>query len=250
MASSLLLSQAAIILALVGMSFGWKGVMTKYAGFYDTQTAWSQVFWGLLLGGVYGFLSESFILRPLLIRNFTSFDADFNVFNILIIVFIVSISSHFMLLRKRVRQFNSQPTSGWALGLAIGAMLSMFFIARILIDTPLSWGVIVNVVVFAIATPRIEALISTYHGHLMLRGRRWGAIIRSASWRILFLVFLVNAVIDPFTWFFILPSIFLVQPRANEWIWDAIPKDARRRLRRVWAQNLRQKATTSPNEDE
>ena len=66
MASDLILFQVASIVALVGMGLGWRGVMTRYSGFYDLTTAWSMMFWGILLGGFYGNLADSFILRPLI----------------------------------------------------------------------------------------------------------------------------------------------------------------------------------------
>ena len=62
MASEMWLSQVAIIVSLVGMSLGWRGVMTKYSGFYDLPTAWSMMFWGILVGGIYGSLGDSFLL--------------------------------------------------------------------------------------------------------------------------------------------------------------------------------------------
>ena len=44
MASDLMLFQVASITALVGMGLGWRGVMTRYSGFYDLPTAWSMMF--------------------------------------------------------------------------------------------------------------------------------------------------------------------------------------------------------------
>ena len=37
------LIQVAAVAALVGMALGWRGVMTRYAGFYDLPTAWNQI---------------------------------------------------------------------------------------------------------------------------------------------------------------------------------------------------------------
>ena len=65
MASTLLLFQLASISALIGMTMGWKGVMTRYSGFYDLPTAWSNIFWGLLLGGVYGRLAHDAVISPI-----------------------------------------------------------------------------------------------------------------------------------------------------------------------------------------
>ena len=64
MASDFVLFQVASISALVGMTLGWRGVMTKYSGFYDLPTAWSNVFWGILIGGFYGSLTHNFIVIP------------------------------------------------------------------------------------------------------------------------------------------------------------------------------------------
>ena len=64
MASTFVLFQLASIAALIGMTLGWRGVMTKYSGFYDLPTAWSNVFWGILLGGVYGRLIHDAVITP------------------------------------------------------------------------------------------------------------------------------------------------------------------------------------------
>ena len=74
MASTFFLFQAAAVTSLIGMTLGWRGVMTKYSGFYDLPTAWSNVFWGILLGGIYASTSHNFILLPYL--NFVADDAS------------------------------------------------------------------------------------------------------------------------------------------------------------------------------
>ena len=53
MVSELVLFQLSSFCALIGMTLGWRGVMTKFAGFYDLPTAWNHVFWGIVLGGIY-----------------------------------------------------------------------------------------------------------------------------------------------------------------------------------------------------
>ena len=73
MASDMWLSQVAIIVSLVGMSLGWLRVMTRYSGFYDLTTAWSMMFWGILIGGVYGSLGDSFLLSIYIQKGSPSF---------------------------------------------------------------------------------------------------------------------------------------------------------------------------------
>ncbi|MEC7444408.1 MAG: hypothetical protein VX996_05400, partial [Candidatus Thermoplasmatota archaeon] len=64
MVSELVLFQLSSFCALIGMTLGWRGVMTKFAGFYDLPTAWSQVFWGIVLGGVYAVMADGLLFQP------------------------------------------------------------------------------------------------------------------------------------------------------------------------------------------
>ena len=64
MVSELVLFQLSSFCALVGMTLGWRGVMTRFSGFYDLPTAWNQVFWGIVLGGVYAVLADGMLFQP------------------------------------------------------------------------------------------------------------------------------------------------------------------------------------------
>ena len=64
MVSELVLFQLSSFCALMGMTLGWRGVMTRYSGFYDLPTAWSQVFWGIVLGGLYAVAADGALFIP------------------------------------------------------------------------------------------------------------------------------------------------------------------------------------------
>ena len=128
MASDAILFQIASIVALIGMGLGWRGVMTRYSGFYDLPTAWSMMFWGILIGGLYGSLGDRFMLLSYLTFSME----NSSISNLVVICLILAVGVHLMLRRERVRRTGSQPTSGWALGLAVGGMVAMFLIYRIL----------------------------------------------------------------------------------------------------------------------
>jgi hypothetical protein len=49
------------------------------------------------------------------------------------------------------------------------------------------------------------------------------------------------SIANPFGWVFIGSMIMIVDPRIEDWVWASIPKPARRRLRRIWASNEREK---------
>lgn len=242
MATAFFLFQAASVTSLLGMTLGWRGVMTKYSGFYDLPTAWSNVFWGLLLGGFYASLTHNYILNPYLRMVEDQQAPVVNPINLLFLCLVASIAAHMLLRRERVRTGSSQPTSGWALGLAIGAMMGMVHLYRVYAgyDTILSWKLWVTTIGFGLFAPRTEALICSFHGHMMLQGKRWGAVLRSTFWRCSYVVMFSFATIDPLAWVFIVPFTLLIDKKAKVWIWDSIPSEGKKRLRKMWARQIRE----------
>ena len=242
MVSELVLFQLSSFCALVGMTLGWRGVMTKFAGFYDLPTAWSQVFWGIVLGGAYAVMADGLLFRPYYttVISSDSVYTGLNIISLMIVTLFASVFAHLLLRRSRVRRGGSQPTSGWALGLAIGGMLAMVMMFRMFeFEDIFTLAGLANIALVSVVTPRAEALITARHGYMMLQGRRWGAVLRSAFWRASLLVALYFVVFQPVGWVFILPFLFLAAPSAETWIWESVPKEGRRRLRRLWAEQAR-----------
>lgn len=240
MASNFLLFQVASVAALLGMTLGWRGVMTRYSGFYDLPTAWSNVFWGILIGGFYGSFTHNFIVVPYieLIQNDEA--AVVNPLNLLLLCLMASVAVHFLLRRDRVRKGSSQPTSGWALGLAMGGMMAMVFILRILESFQMDAQLVLTIVCLALFGPRCEALISSFQGHLMLQGKRWGAVLRGTFWRCSYVVMFAFALVNPSAWVFIIPAALIFNKSSEAWIWDSLPKEGKKRLRKIWARNARE----------
>tara|TARA_Y100001978_G_scaffold52125_1_gene46842 strand:- start:8 stop:865 length:858 start_codon:yes stop_codon:yes gene_type:complete len=243
MVSELGLFQLSSFCALIGMTLGWRGVMTKFSGFYDLPTAWSQVFWGIVLGGIYAVMGDGLLFEPYyktVTINENIMYGGLNIFSLMFVALFASVASHLLLRRKRVRQGGSQPSSGWALGLAIGGMTAMVLMFRMFeFEGVFSFVGLMNVGLVALIAPRADALITSRHGYLMLQDRRWGAVLRSTFWRASLLVGLYYVVFNPIGWFFILPFVFLANPSAEKWIWESVPKEGRRRLRRIWAEQAR-----------
>jgi hypothetical protein len=241
MASDLWLSQVAIVISLVGMSLGWRGVMTKYSGFYDLTTAWSMMFWGILVGGLYGSLGDLFLLTVYI-------EGKFLPYSNLIICLGISVAVHLFLRRKKVRRTGSQPTTGWALGLAVGGMISLFLIFRLLQVYQDNIGIelVITIILVALISPRAHALIFCRHGYGMLMGKRWSIVLRTFFWTSLLLTALYSTVYRMDVWIFIIPPVLLAEKRAHDWVWAAVPRPARRRLRRIWSDASRAK----PREEE
>jgi hypothetical protein len=98
----------------------------------------------------------------------------------------------------------------------------------------------VTVVSLAFFAPRVEGLITTFHGTLMLKGKRWGAILRTTFWRTLSLTMFYFAWFNPLAWVFIIPPVLLVKDNAERWVWDSVPKEGKRRWRRMQADKVRE----------
>ena len=241
MASDLLLFQISSVSALIGMTLGWRGVMTRYSGFYDLPTAWSNIFWGILLGGIYGSMIYTEIIIPTIEFEATGGGEIANPINLVLLCLIASIISHFILRRKRVLSGSSQTTSGWALGLAIGGMFGMVVIYAVLRLSEFNLQLVLTVTLLSILAPRCEAIISSYQGQMMLIGRKWGAILRATFWRCLFVVFFTYVLSAPIGWIFILPVMLIANRASEDWIWNSIPKEGKKQLRKIWARQARER---------
>ena len=240
MASDLLLFQISSVSALIGMTLGWRGVMTRYSGFYDLPTAWSNIFWGILLGGIYGSQIYSQIIIPNIEFEATN-ETVVNPLNLILLCLIASIVAHFILRRNRVRSGSSQTTSGWALGLAIGGMFGMVVVYAVLRLSEFNFQLIVTVALLSIMAPRCEAIISSYQGQMMLMGRKWGAILRATMWRCGYVVMFAYVLSAPIGWIFIIPVMLIANRASEDWIWNSIPKEGKKQLRKIWARQARER---------
>ena len=215
--------------------------MTRYSGFYDLPTAWSNVFWGILIGGFYGSLTHNFIVLPYIEQLLVDEQAAVvNPLNLLLVCVLASVAVHLLLRRDRVRKGSSQTTSGWALGLAIGGMLAMVLILVSLQSADFNIRLGVTVLCLALFGPRCEALICSFQGHLMLQGRRWGAVLRGAFWRCAYVVMFAFALVNTSACIFIIPATLVFNRYSESWIWESIPKEGKKRLRKIWARNARE----------
>jgi len=47
------------------------------------------------------------------------------------------------------------------------------------------------------------------------------------------------AMINPLAWIFILPMTLIFTRNSNIWIWESIPSEGKKRLRKIWARQAR-----------
>ena len=136
----------------------------------------------------------------------------------------------------------SQTTSGWALGVGHrgnvwhGCSLCCLTFTKSLISY-----LILTVVLLSIMAPRCEAIISSYQGQLMLMGKKWGAILRATMWRCGYVVMFAYVLSAPIGWIFIIPVMLIANRASEDWIWNSIPKEGKKQLRKIWARQARER---------
>ena len=54
---------------------------------------------------------------------------------------------------------------------------------------------------------------------------------------------------NPIAWVFIIPPILLVKDNADKWIWDSVPKEGKRRWRRMQADKVREENLARRNQN-
>lgn len=245
--------QIAALLALLGMGLAWRGVMTQYAGFYDLTLAWSHVLWGCVLGALVATLEFQTLFIPYydVVIGGTAPSQGPNLFVLLWFVGMHSAAAHLILRRSKVREASAQTTSGWALGAAMGGMQGLFLSAQLLNATEAftpshRW---LGAAAFGLLLPRLEATLTAWQGHLMLQGRRLGAVFRAAAWRMVLLTLAYFAFFQPLVWLAAVVILLSAEPRVGEWVWDGLSPQAKRALRRVRAERAREARTMEREEE-
>ena len=54
------------------------------------------------------------------------------------------------------------------------------------------------------------------------------------------MVMFAFALVNPSAWVFIIPAALIFNKSSEAWIWDSLPKEGKKRLRKIWARNARE----------
>ena len=57
------------------------------------------------------------------------------------------------------------------------------------------------------------------------------------------------ALVNLSAWLFIIPAALLFNRSSESWIWDSIPKEGKKRLRKIWARNARENLNIGVDEN-
>jgi hypothetical protein len=51
------------------------------------------------------------------------------------------------------------------------------------------------------------------------------------------------ALVNVSAWLFIIPATLIFNRTSEAWIWESIPKEGKKRLRKIWARNAREQGS-------
>ena len=232
-----------LFFGLLGMGLGWQGGMRRLHGFYDIQPAVRMILYGLILGSFLALAIDELIFLPSYVLAAEGGGGTGTWPGLLVSLIVANLTSlvvMFLLTRRSVRLNKSAPTSGWALGLAMGSMVAVRLGFELLRIHGLTWTVGVSIAILVVFMPQMEAVISSGQGSRGQRGERWLALFWATFWRFFGTMFLVAALLAPIWWVFLIPPLLIGRGRADKkWLMDSLTPEAQRRYRRVVAQSSR-----------
>ncbi len=236
--------QLAGALGLVGVAWGWRGGMRKLYGFYDGPAATQHLMIGLVLGGFLGVMLSWIIrvtsdltvsLGVFIVSTPLGLSATLGLFYSLVL-FLLS-------RRKRARAVGARSTSGWALGLGIGALIASRLNVDVLTNTPnLGEGVLMAAAI-GLCFPWAEALLiaGQWAGRDLGKPVRFFAIswlLRTLLWT--WIIFSLVLYLYPLLILLVLPLLAGAQRIADQhWLPSALDPEALRRWKRIRSENAR-----------
>ena len=243
----LITTQIASVFGLAGIALGWRGGMRRFYGFYDAPTATRYLMYGLVLGAI--------LQIPVLYTvNFTARVAEtigaLDLVSTIAMAFVVTTSITLIIALigrvDAVRRPGAGATTGWTLGLGIGAMLAISCTTFIIQHSPGRLeGALVSIP-FGLLLPWMEAQLVASHWSGAKRDAPLRTLASSLAGRclaVLFLVILLVVFQAPLLILLLLPILTIGQRRADEvWLPSALDPEALRRWRRALIEGLRSKS--------
>ena len=159
--------QILIALGTLGVYVGWRGGMQNMAGFYDMPNATKHLAFGIVLGAFSGILIDGLFISLVAQTGAVLIET----LGLMIFVGLAqSLIFHFILSREKVRLLLASPTSGWTMGLGMGALQASYLMIRMAdpnwigFVSGFNWPMILTGVWITITLPAIEAALGSWQG--------------------------------------------------------------------------------------
>ena len=159
--------QVLIALGTIGVYVGWRGGMQNMAGFYDMPNATKHLAFGIVLGAFSGILIDGLFISLVAQTGVVLIET----LGLMIFIGLAqSLIFHFLLSREKVRILLASPTSGWTMGLGMGALQASYLMLRMAdpnwigFVSGFNWKMILTGVWITITLPAIEATLGSWQG--------------------------------------------------------------------------------------
>lgn len=203
--------QLLIAIGLLGVYAGWRGGMQRMAGFYDMPSATKHLAYGLVLGAF-----SAIFIDQLFITTVASTGVVY--FEFILLMFFIGLFQallvHFVLTRKNVRMLRAPPTSGWTMGLGMGAIQASYLMIRMadplwpLLYSGFNLMMIGLGVWITLFMPALEGVIGSWQGSAIVDKKPISVMWQAGIFRGLILI----VVLLGLTW---QPIILLILPPAS-----------------------------------
>jgi hypothetical protein len=189
MALGIAQSQFQILTAIgmVGIFIGWRGGMQRMAGFYDMPSATKHLAIGIVIGSFSGWFIDNLFVQQVVATGFVFIDRT--VVFMLLLGLAQSLLLHFILTRKGTINARACATSGWTLGLGLGALQAVYLMIRM--ANPLWPGFVSGFnpqmlllgFWLVIHLPALEAILASWQGSSIIEKRPWGVLWKAGVLR-------------------------------------------------------------------
>jgi hypothetical protein len=231
--------QIAFSIGILGIWVGWRGGMRLMVGFYDLPNATKHLMFGFVIGVISAAFVRTYLIFPFLI----DFALPLAALGIaLILGFSQSLLSMLLLTRKSVRVLNAQPTSGWALGLGMGAMeTSVLTVTLIEYHRGFDLITILMAIFLAVCVPWCEAVLTSYQGYRTFDGARFAPAFRVGAVRAVLYSILVYSLLFPPV-LLCLPALMLWGQKQADSTW--LPASLSPQMKQEWMRMRRGRPST------
>jgi len=230
--------QIAFSIGLLGIWVGWRGGMRLMVGFYDLPNATKHLMFGFVIGVISAAFVRTYLIFPFLI----DFALPLAAFGIaLILGFSQSLLSMLLLTRKSVRVLNAQPTSGWALGLGMGAMETSVLTVTLIEFYGIGLLTIFMAAFLAVCVPWCEAVLTSYQGYRTFDNARFAPAFRVGAARAVLYSILVYSLLFPPV-LLCLPVLMLWGQRQADNVW--LPASLSPQMKQEWLRMRRGRPST------
>ncbi|MBO58003.1 MAG: hypothetical protein CMA77_03290 [Euryarchaeota archaeon] len=230
--------QILLAIGLIGVYAGWRGGMQRMAGFYDMPNATKHLAFGLVLGAFSGILIDGLFIEWVAELGAVPIES------IGLMVFLGLLQAlvfHFLLTREGVRLLRAPPTSGWTMGLGMGAIQASYLMIRMAdpnwpgFVSGFNMNMIMVGILITICMPALEAILGSWQGSAVVEKKPLSVLWQAGLFRsFILIVVLLGITSQPILLIILPPAVLYGFSIAEEkWLPSALIPSVRQEYQRT-----------------